>query len=136
MTASKRVAKLVIIDPEDNYLLMYRSDHPEFGEDPDLPGGTLENGEEPLGAMIREVQEEAGVDINPTLAKRLYIGKEYSKSGTEYSLYIAKLSERPTITMSWEHSSYEWLSKDEFQSRAKSAKDTYMHMVHDVLAEQ
>ena len=34
----KKVAKLVMIDPDGKYLLMYRSDHPTFGTDPDLPG--------------------------------------------------------------------------------------------------
>ena len=41
----KKVAKLVIIDSDDKYLLMHRSDHPTFGVDPDLPGGTLEDDE-------------------------------------------------------------------------------------------
>lgn len=38
----KQVAKLVIIDDRGKYLLMQRSSHPTFGDDPDLPGGTLE----------------------------------------------------------------------------------------------
>jgi len=35
--------------------------------------------------------------------------------------------------MSWEHSSYEWLDRNEFLVRSRSAKDTYMHMVADKL---
>lgn len=41
----KKVAKLVIVDPQNNYLLMYRNQHPTFGDDPDLPGGTVEGSE-------------------------------------------------------------------------------------------
>lgn len=57
MVLMKKVAKLVMIDPNDKYLLMYRSEHPTFGNDPDLPGGTLEDGESVLETMLREVEE-------------------------------------------------------------------------------
>lgn len=56
----KTVAKLVIADSDDKYLLMYRSDHPTFGIDPDLPGGTMVDDEDALETMTREVKEEAG----------------------------------------------------------------------------
>jgi len=35
--------------------------------------------------------------------------------------------------MSWEHSSYEWIDRDDFLEKVKDARDTYMHMVYDVL---
>jgi 8-oxo-dGTP pyrophosphatase MutT (NUDIX family) len=54
-----KVAKLVIVDNQGKYLLMHRSEHPRFGTDPDLPGGTLEGSEEPIQTMLREVLEEA-----------------------------------------------------------------------------
>lgn len=129
----KKVAKLVIVDQNNDYLLMYRSDHPTFGMDPDLPGGTLEEGETTRETMLREVKEEAGVDINEQLVREIYSGADYSTHGTHYVLYTAKLESRPKIVMSWEHSSYDWLGRDEFLKRAKQAKDTYMHMVYDQL---
>lgn len=129
----KHVAKLVIIDPEDTYLLMHRSEHPTFGIDPDLPGGTLETGESPLETMLREVEEEAGVTVNPHEVEKLYSGTDYSNHGTHYTLYVARVAARPEIVMSWEHSSYEWLGRDEFIEKARGAKDTYMHMVGDMI---
>jgi 8-oxo-dGTP pyrophosphatase MutT (NUDIX family) len=53
----KQVAKLILRDQNDRYLLLYRSNHPTFGNDPDLPGGTLEVGEDPIRALIREAEE-------------------------------------------------------------------------------
>lgn len=129
----RKAAKLVIIDNDDKYLLMYRSDHPAFGTDPDLPGGTLEVGEQPVETMVREVYEEAGIVIDANKTKRVYAGTEYSGGRMEYSLYVAHLDYRPEVTMSWEHSAYEWLERDVFLAKARGANDTYMHMVYDTL---
>lgn len=130
----KKVAKLVMIDPGNKYLLMYRNNHPIFGTDPDLPGGTSEDGETPLETMLREVQEEAGVLISAGDVYEAYAGVDYSAHGTEYVLYAADIKVRPDITISWEHSSYVWLDRDEFLEKSKNAKDTFMHMVHNVLS--
>lgn len=129
----KQVAKLVVIDGRGKYLLMQRSNHPAFGNDPDLPGGTLEEGELPLEAMIREVFEEAAIEIDRSNVREAYAGADYSAHGTHYLLYVTELQDTPEIIMSWEHSLYEWLDRDAFLEKVSKAKDTYMHMVHDVL---
>jgi len=130
----KQVAKLVIIDSNDKYLMMYRNGHPIFGDDPDLPGGTLEAGESTVVCMVREVYEEAGIVITEPTVQEVYAGTDYSVYKTHYSLFTAKLSYQPPVIMSWEHSAYEWLALAEFLEKAKNANDTYMHMVYDVLS--
>lgn len=130
----KQVAKLVVIDSDDKYLLMYRNAHPVFGSDPDLPGGTLEDGERPVEAMVREVYEEAGVVVAESELQIIYEGTDYSEHMTHYSLYAAKFSSRPVIAMSWEHSTYEWLDREAFLEKAKTANDNYMRMVYDTLS--
>lgn len=127
------VAKLVLVDSEDKCLMMYRSNHPRYGHDPDLPGGTVEEGESILEAMVREVEEEAGIKINSQDAVKLYEGTGYTEHGTNFALYTAKVPERPIVTMSWEHSAYVWLEREEFTRIASGALDTYMHMTADVL---
>lgn len=112
---------------------MHRGDHPTFGRDPDLPGGTLEGNETLLETMLREVSEEAGLDVDASSVKEIYSGTDYSNHGTLYALFSTKLKVLPEIVMSWEHSSYEWLDKDEFIKKANNANDTFMHMVCDVL---
>lgn len=129
---TKQVGKLLIKDvSSDAYLLMRRSDHPVFGADPDLPGGTLEDGETPEETTVREVYEEAGVNIEANTMKLLYNGADYSSHGTIYSLYYTELNERPEITISWEHSGYDWLSFEDLVEHCRAANDTFMHMVAD-----
>jgi 8-oxo-dGTP diphosphatase len=132
----KQVAKLVIVDKDNNCLLLNLNNHPAFGNDADLPGGTLDDGELPIDGMIREVQEEIGVDVKKYQVEEIYSGTDYSAHGTHYTLFSAKLDERPELTLSWEHTSYKWVSLDELLDDAKNATDTYMHMVHDTLKER
>ena len=129
----KQVAKVVIIDEDGKYLLMMRSDHPTFPNDPDLPGGMIEVGEEPLQAMLREVIEEAGIVLKPDEVEHKYTGSEYSAHQTVYHLYVAHVKQRPKVKISWEHASYEWVSMTVFLKRTSQAKDTFMHMVADVI---
>lgn len=129
----KQVAKVIIIDNKNNYLLMQRADHPTFPNDPDLPGGMVEVDESPLDAVLREVVEEAGFLVDKEVVEQLYSGVEHSDHHTHYCLYVAKLRNRPEVVISWEHSSYSWLDRDKFLDKAKNAMDSYMHMVHDVM---
>lgn len=130
----KQVAKVIIIDRENRYLLLTRANHPRFLDDPDLPGGTIEEGEEPLEAAIREVVEESGIALRPVDIQHVYTGSDYSTHGTQYSLYIARVSKRPTVTVSWEHASFAWLEREEFLAQARTTNDTYMRMVHDTIS--
>ena len=125
-----KVAKLLLVDSEDNHLVLVRSDHPRFGSDIDLPGGTLEEGESLLETMVREVEEEIGITVNPNDAIKLYEGDEFSTRGTRYVLFTMQVQNQPDVTVSWEHSSYEWIPRAELIHRSKAANDTYMHMVH------
>lgn len=127
------VAKVVIIDDTNKYLLLERSDHPTLFNDADLPGGVIEPGESPTKALVREVQEEIGIEMPPSAMHQVYEGADYSERGTVYHLFTATLPERPAIAMSWEHAGYEWLEREAFLSRAHAAADTYMHMVYNVL---
>jgi len=128
-----QVAKLVIIDADERYLMLHRDNHPAYGDDPDLPGGTIEEGELPLETMIREAYEEAQVIIREDQAVQVYDGIDRSTQKTHHTLYMARLNKRPIIILSWEHSSYEWLDREDFLEKAKSANDSYMHMVYTAL---
>jgi len=128
------VAKVLIIDEQEQYLLMIRDNHPKFGNDPDLPGGTIEDGESAIVAAVREVEEEAGISINENDLELLYEGSDYSAHKKTYSLYVTRVATRPKVTTSWEHISYEWLSREAFLKATKDSVDTYMKMVYEVVS--
>lgn len=128
----KTVAK-ILLQYNEEYLMIHRSNHPTFGADPDLPGGKGEIGESSLDTVLREVHEEIGLELNVSELRELYAGTNYSRHGTFYSLFIVELAEKPAITMSWEHSSFEWIDKTDFIHKATGANDTCMHMAAETL---
>lgn len=125
----KTVAKVLFERDDGKLLVLTRSNHPHFGYDSDLPGGTYEPGEDTIMTAVREVEEEIGITIARGQLEKLYEGTKYSVHSTNYLLYCAKFPENSEIILSWEHSGYRWVSKDEMKKLCAAAVDTYMHMV-------
>lgn len=130
---TKHIAKVLIENDDNQWLVLLRGDHPRFPNDPDLPGGTVEVEETPSQAAVREVEEEAGIVLLEDKLQLLYEGSQYSENGTQYHLYVSKMHIHQEPSISWEHESYEWVSKDTLLKMAEKAKDTYMHMVSEVI---
>jgi 8-oxo-dGTP diphosphatase len=62
--SSEPTVGALVVDGEGRVLLSRRAYEPQAGKW-DIPGGFLEEGEEPLEALRRELREEAGVEIEP-----------------------------------------------------------------------
>lgn len=63
----------VIRDNEGRVLVQQRTDNGAWN----LPGGIMEIGEVPAATIMREVQEETGLEIQPARLVGVYSGKEY-----------------------------------------------------------
>jgi 8-oxo-dGTP diphosphatase len=61
---SEPTASAIVQDDEGRILLARRAGPPDEGKW-DLPGGFLEEGEHPRAAVIRELMEETGLEIEP-----------------------------------------------------------------------
>ena len=127
---AKIVAKALVRNSEGLYLVLYRSNsHPLFPGHIDFPGGEVEPKETPETAVMREIQEETGLYVNPNKLKKLFT-KQYRQ--TTHILFEAKLAEPDAkVALSWEHKSYRWITPEELKRLPKfpSADPYYMEVV-------
>lgn len=85
-------------------LLLLRNDPkvPGWG----LPGGKLEEHENHISGIVREIWEKTGL----FLSYPKFIGKDTSINGMDVDVYYMKWNEAtlPEIKLNTEHSQYEW----------------------------
>lgn len=115
------VAKGLVSDGAGNILLLKRSNSDSRRPNQwDLPGGHVDEGEEPSQAVIREIKEESGLDA--TLQHLLYAKTELVKWEENDSKEVASnvtwqyfscVANQKEVTLSHEHSDYCWVSLTE-----------------------
>jgi 8-oxo-dGTP diphosphatase len=98
----------------DKILLMRRHEQKPQGQTWGVPGGKLEVDETPRLAVIREVQEEAGLDIGEGLVE---IGKLYVRlHAVDYIFYLfcKRFESEPHLKLKLdEHDEFKWVTCDE-----------------------
>ena|SRR3990167_8470759 len=112
MKIHKYAAKAIFRDSDDYVLVLRRSGtHPFVPHTADIPGGTLDSGEDSISALRRELIEEIGIDI--TQYSTVFIGSQIvGRFGRKIQadLYeITGFEQRPTVVLSSEHDQYEWV---------------------------
>jgi 8-oxo-dGTP diphosphatase len=92
----KQIAMVLLFDRHGRLLIYLRDDKPEipFPNHWDFFGGHLEEGETPEQAMIREVKEELGIDLQQWDFFREYICSEGDAYPNIKYLYWAKTDRR------------------------------------------
>lgn len=76
-------------------------------------GGAIDSGEEPLGAAVREVQEETHIRILQNQIKPLYV---FRKGEFKYYNYLALVEGEPDPELNWETETARWVKLDELPS--------------------
>lgn len=126
------VAKTLIINTDNKVLVLRRhiNDNHRPGEW-DLPGGQVDEGEDPREAATREAKEETGLhllDLRPIhVVSRVLNNKQVIKTVFTTSNYSGDAS------LSFEHSDLQWLSIDSLQRT--SLPDDYKVAAH-ILTQQ
>lgn len=112
----KDVAKILLRDDDGNILILTRGDtHPHFAGHPDLPGGEVEEGEDAKAAVIREVDEETGLTVDPSTVKLVYHRESDNRQHLVFRGMVSGVMPKPTI--SWEHSGYHWIKAEELLAK-------------------
>ncbi len=103
------VAKALLINDHGELLLMRRSKTaPRRALEWDLPGGLVEEGEDFGEALSREIEEEAGLKINPSQLDVVYTKTMIKENiNVVYIFFAAKVS-LEKVRLSHEHDQFKW----------------------------
>lgn len=113
-----KICMCAVLKHEDRFLVLKRAE-----DDEDMPGvwefpsGNAEVGENLHNALIREVWEETGIQLDKKDLKILSL-RQYESEKSDYIKcsvqinFVANLKELPSITLSQEHTNYNWVTKD------------------------
>lgn len=114
------IAKVLLKNNEGKYLVLRGSvwpERPDRSQKPDLPGGMVDSGETHVEGAVREMQEEAGIVINPSDLRlafaESYIHEVQKDLAINRLLYRIDVDTVPEVKISWEHEGYWWLSASE-----------------------
>lgn len=102
--------KCILYNAEDKFLLLKRSTK-GGGGGWSVPGGGLDQDEDPVQGIKREVTEEAGLEIYEVEPIKLITFKENEDSVIMIA-YRAR-TDSDKVTLNWEHDDFKWVSKDE-----------------------
>lgn len=105
----------VFIDHGPHTLLLHRQDHKPQGGTWAMVAGKVDEGEDLLGALIREVREEIGLATKPedySYFEKYYV--RYPGYDYLYHVYHLSLAEKPELTLNTqEHKEYRWVTPEE-----------------------
>jgi len=127
MDSEKKILRVVgcIIKHDSRMLMLFRS---ETETDPSLwgiPAGKVEEGETDLEAIIREVFEETGIQLEENQVEHLEeLPIEYPNMTVVFPIFKVHLDEEAAVTLEpREHIDFGWISPDEVLKMPNLMKD-------------
>jgi ADP-ribose pyrophosphatase len=122
---SKPTASTVILNDKDEVLLIKRAINPHLGKW-DIPGGFLENGEEPIEGLKREAREELSLEIEPIELLTIVVDEYGYIKGDFFTLnlfYKCRIISGE-VKLDDENSDYGWFSKEKIPWNELAFKNT------------
>ena len=107
-------AKTIVFRQDGKFLTLHRTETaPHNPLTWDFPGGIIDGGETLETGAIREIKEEAGIEVEDL--KPLDLESKIIESGELYifTIYTAK-AKSENITLSYEHDRFQWVTIEEF----------------------
>ncbi len=104
--------KAILLNSKKQLLVLQRSEKSGAGGKWSLPGGALEDKEEPYAAIEREIKEETELVV--TNIKPFYL-RTYTTKEKDFVLIVGYQCNviEEKITLNWEHDRFKWLSKED-----------------------
>lgn len=105
----------IIFNEKNQILILKRSSTDDVLPDYwDIPGGTLKDGEDPTTGTIREVKEEAGIDIeNPSLFFYTSTVDQAKNKQFVILIFIAQYQSGEIVLNHNDHDDYQWINLDD-----------------------
>ncbi len=105
----KIAAHAVIADRRGRLLLLHRPETSEYNPERwEFPGGKIDAGEGIYDALVREVKEETGLDVQP--GRLLGAGDQERREGRVVHLVLSAAAPGREIELSEEHDAYRWVT--------------------------
>lgn len=115
MNQSQKVSVAGFLFHKGKVLVVRRSKEDEFLAGYfELPGGSVDFGEEVETALVREFEEEVGLEVTPLKLLRImsWIAKEKNQH-THELVYLVECKQEPKVVLSEEHDEFKWISFEE-----------------------
>lgn len=125
MSIPTRAVKAIIIK-DDKILLLQRNPDTKGEENWDLPGGLVEDGESSKDTLIREVEEELGIEF---LIREKSESWKFFRSKDSNWVYVQNYIceyEDGEIELSDEHISYEWIDPEDIVNYPVKDESLYL----------
>jgi len=105
------VAVKALVRKNDEYLIMYKSENEDINpKEVDIPGGRVEFGEKVEDALIRELREETGLDVEIIKPTRTW-------GFVKDNLHLVGITflvnyKNGDMVLGDEHDKYKWVTKE------------------------
>ena len=105
------IAKIVVVNQQNQVLVLWRSSQSPRPGQVDLPGGGVYYGEDPIMEVIREAREEVGLEVE----KVRIVDALGFLNGEKYYVSLGYMGRSLSneVVLSWEHARYAWLGLSE-----------------------
>ncbi|EKT4521805.1 NUDIX domain-containing protein [Pseudomonas putida] len=111
MSKTIRIAAALLIDPQGRTLLVRKRGTQAFMQ----PGGKIDAGESPQAALVRELHEELGLQLDPTQA--VYLGQfsapAANEPGFEVQAELFRVDSAEDVAPAAEIEEVVWLAVDQ-----------------------
>ena len=125
--AGHNIGACIRVQHGDTFLLVRRSSSDVGSGVYEMPGGSVDEGEELAGAAVRELMEETGIVISPDQLEPLGIFEfhnvETGKHKTKFA-YSVHLDSVPTMQLSEDHDAAVFMTRDEIEALPRQGRDT------------